>query len=367
MVLKRLGSGGEAYPATSSARRIYQPGAIFALMALFLGGTLFRVGEELIATAGGENLLRHVAATWPGDGRTLSAAFSAALPGEALQGQVVFGESSEGNAPSDESAEASPEGIPEGEKFPEWARRVLEALNHPFMALILLLAGFTAAYVEANTPGLGLPGFVALVCFALFFWITFLGGTSTWLEALLFLLGIICLIIEIVLIPGFGIFGIGGWVMIFLALTLAQAHEQWPPTEETVWNILVAALWVALASAGGILLAAGVVAVLGRSGAGGLVLVPPCEQEASAGAVLRPEAPVCVGDVGEAITPLRLSGKAKFPAGVVDVISRDLPVDVGQKVRITRIRGNLVEVEAIEEAGQPLADENFRNIREGQV
>ncbi|MCS7238774.1 MAG: hypothetical protein NZ899_10970 [Thermoguttaceae bacterium] len=254
------------------------------------------------------------------------------------------------SAGSTQSSEGNQKNLEKGQKFPDWVQRVFEALNHPLMALILLLVGFTAAFVEANTPGLGVPGFVALISFVLFFWSTFLGGTSTWLEAVLFVTGIICLIIEAVLIPGFGIFGIGGWLMIILALVLAQAHEQWPPTPETWEKILTAGVLVAVAMTGGILLAAGLVAAIGRWGAGGLVLVPPGQSQAEAAPLLRPEAPVSVGDIGVAITPLRLSGKARFPAGVVDVLSRDLPVEPGQKVRITKIRGNLVEVQIAEDS-----------------
>lgn len=238
--------------------------------------------------------------------------------------------------------------------FPEWVERVFQALNHPLMALILLLVGFTAAFVEANSPGLGLPGFVALVCFGLFFWSTFLGGTSTWLEFTLFTLGVVCLVIELIL-PGFGIFGIGGWVLILLGLILARAHAHWPPTPEMVRGVIEGAMVVAGALLGALLLTVGLVALLGRTGgAGGIVLPPPDESAGGAGPGTT-DLGVKVGDVGVAVTRLLLCGKAKFGGRILDVKSQSVPVDAGKKVRVVEVRGHLVVVDPVEEAPEELA------------
>ena len=74
---------------------------------------------------------------------------------------------------------------------------------------------------EISAPGIGIPGFMAAVCFMLFFWAQFLNGTAGWLEVLLFVTGIVFVIMEIFVIPGLGIFGIGGGVMIVGAIMLA--------------------------------------------------------------------------------------------------------------------------------------------------
>ena len=46
-------------------------------------------------------------------------------------------------------------------------------------------------------PGLGVPGFIAITCFALFFWMKFPAGTAEWLELIAFTLGLLCIGIEI--------------------------------------------------------------------------------------------------------------------------------------------------------------------------
>ena len=65
------------------------------------------------------------------------------------------------------------------------------------------MVGFICIYVELHLMT-GALSIVAALCFALFFWSHFLGGTAGWLEVVLFLIGAVCLALEIFVIPGFG-------------------------------------------------------------------------------------------------------------------------------------------------------------------
>ena len=71
-------------------------------------------------------------------------------------------------------------------------------------------------------PGTAVGGFVAAVCFLLFFWSRYLGGTAGWLEVTLFVAGVACLLLEVFVIPGFGIFGLGGGAMVLASIILAS-------------------------------------------------------------------------------------------------------------------------------------------------
>ena len=75
---------------------------------------------------------------------------------------------------------------------------------------------------EISAPGLGIPGFISALCFLLFFWAHFFNGTAGWLEILLFVSGVIFVGLEIFVVPGLGVFGIGGGVMIVGALIMAS-------------------------------------------------------------------------------------------------------------------------------------------------
>ncbi len=66
---------------------------------------------------------------------------------------------------------------------------------------------------------MGLAGFLSLLCMALFFWMKFLDGTVEWLEITLCVGGILALALEIFVLPGFGVFGFGGFIMLAAGLS----------------------------------------------------------------------------------------------------------------------------------------------------
>ena len=85
---------------------------------------------------------------------------------------------------------------------PGWADFLIQALASPGVAVLLLFIGIAALYIELHAPGLGVGGFVAVVCFLLFFWSHYLGGTAGWLEVTLFAAGVSCLLLEVFVFPG---------------------------------------------------------------------------------------------------------------------------------------------------------------------
>jgi membrane-bound ClpP family serine protease len=105
---------------------------------------------------------------------------------------------------------------------PTLADRLVHFLQSPGMSALILMIVFFALMFEFNTPGVGVGVFVAIVGVVLFFWLNFLGGTAGWLEVLLFLAGVGCVLLEIFVLPGFGIFGIGGFVLVLASLVLAS-------------------------------------------------------------------------------------------------------------------------------------------------
>jgi membrane-bound ClpP family serine protease len=90
-----------------------------------------------------------------------------------------------------------------------------------WLAYVCFLVGLICLSAELSTPGVGVPGLIAVVCFLIFFWMNLFQGTIEWLEILLIVAGIGCLLTEIFLLPGFGIFGVAGLVMLAAGLLLA--------------------------------------------------------------------------------------------------------------------------------------------------
>jgi membrane-bound ClpP family serine protease len=102
---------------------------------------------------------------------------------------------------------------------PGWADKLVEVLSSPGMSFLILYVVFLALAYDGS--GLGIGAFIAIIGIFLFFWLNFLGGTAGWLEIVLFVVGVLCVVVEIFLLPGLGIFGIGGAILIIVSLVFA--------------------------------------------------------------------------------------------------------------------------------------------------
>ncbi|SMP65345.1 NfeD-like C-terminal, partner-binding [Neorhodopirellula lusitana] len=215
------------------------------------------------------------------------------------------------------------------------------------MAFALLLMGFMFLSAEASAPGLGIPGFLAMLCFAFFFWTKFLAGTAEWAELLAFGLGIACLAIEVFVLPGFGIFGVGGLVLTVLGVVLMSQTFVVPrnayQTAEAV-NGIGMAMGAMIGLIVGLFL---VRAFLPKAAtATGLAMEVPSDSIEEGERVAHYDH--LLGQTGVAATRLRPSGKARFGDTLVSVISDGSAVEPGQPVRVLQVLGNRIVVETVE-------------------
>jgi membrane-bound serine protease (ClpP class) len=229
-------------------------------------------------------------------------------------------------------------------------------LNIPVITALLLIAGLVALYVEFSAPGLGIGGVVAAMCFLLFFWSKFLGGTAVWLEVLLFLAGVIFMLVEVFITPGFGVAGITGMLLMISGLLMAGQHFVLPTTTRELNTslqgmvVIVGAGFAFLAAAFGISHYLGAIPVLSW-----MTLELPSasqdetstDEEGKPRPALTKKFPVAVGDWGIADSPLRPAGKVVFGEEYVDVVTDGSFVDRGQQVRVIDISGNRVVVREV--------------------
>lgn len=227
--------------------------------------------------------------------------------------------------------------------------RWIERLGaNPMLTFLLLVIGFSALSAEMNAPGLGFPGFVALVCFGMFFWIKFLSGTAEWFELVALTLGLVCIAIELFVVPGVGIFGVGGLALTVLGIVLMSQTFVLPQNEyqltvlsRSVWTALGGLLSLVLAFVGFRMLLPSVplfrslVMESGRADAR--------DQKESLG-----DYQYLMHQMGTATTPLRPSGKAAFESDIIQVVSDGSMIEKGDRVRVVEVHATRVVVEPVD-------------------
>jgi membrane-bound ClpP family serine protease len=233
---------------------------------------------------------------------------------------------------------------------PNWVLTFVEWLADPRIASLLLFVGGFALLFELSTPGATFPGFVALVCFLLFFWSKFLHGTADWLEILLFVGGLLCLAIEIFALPGFGIFGFGGGLMLIASIVLASQTFVLPTNAYQLRQFPVSILMMAAGMAGGVVSVLMIRRFLPDTPYfNRMLLRPPRPEEREE--LSRREALVTLEHLqnkrGITATPLVPAGKVQFGDDLVDCISNGELIAKGTAVVVEEVAGNRVVVRKV--------------------
>ncbi|MBN1158772.1 MAG: nodulation protein NfeD [Bacteroidales bacterium] len=98
-------------------------------------------------------------------------------------------------------------------------------LISPVVQGILIIVMIGGIYFELQTPGVGFPIIAAAVAALFYFAPLYVEGLAENWEILLFVIGIVLVILEIFVIPGFGIAGISGITLIIAGLTLSLVNN----------------------------------------------------------------------------------------------------------------------------------------------
>ena len=237
-----------------------------------------------------------------------------------------------------------------------WSEEMVRWLNSPAVMAVLIMLALLGVYIEFNTPGVGLPGLVAVICFVVIIGSKYLIGLANWVEVALFFVGVLLLMVEIFILPGFGIAGFLGITCILAGLfgMLIKNPPDTLPWPETPldWQVFTrGVLGLSLGFVGFVVLAWLLAKYLPKlQFLSGLVLVPTGAKQGTEFEVsmtIPPESKtvsVNIGDLGEVVSTLRPTGKAKFGNAIVDVVAEAEFLDKGTNVEIIEIHGNRVVV-----------------------
>jgi membrane-bound serine protease (ClpP class) len=210
---------------------------------------------------------------------------------------------------------------------------------------LLILVGFLALYIEMSHPGMALPAFVAVICFAIYFLGYFVAGLAGWEEVALFVFGLLLLAVEFFLFPGHFVSAALGTIAVLAALVLAMTGRL--PSEPVVptWPQLQFPLLKVFGGAIGAMIAA---ALLGRylpkSTLFKKMQLSAATSAAEGYTSSLGEAKSLLGATGIAETNLRPSGKARFGDRLVDVVTEGDLIERGKPITIVDVQGSRVVV-----------------------
>ena len=237
-----------------------------------------------------------------------------------------------------------------------WIDTLVYILNSGFVTFLLIAIGLIALTLEVSAPGFGVGGLISVLCFSLFFWSRFLGGTSGWLEVTLFVVGLVFIAAELFVIPGFGVAGIGGITLVLGSLVMASRRAMIPENSEQMMTLGYDVLTVMGAFAGFVVAIILLSNYIGQvPGLSRLTLKPPVVLEGASGDSVDPGSEALlpgwqrieVGDVGQTISPLRPSGKMQVDDFTVDVVTEGDFVDCGTDVKVIGKQGARVVVRPV--------------------
>ena len=103
--------------------------------------------------------------------------------------------------------------------------KIIAFFLNPFVSGILIMVIIGGIYFELQSPGVGFPILAAAIAIVLYLVPYYLNGLAESWEIIVFVIGILLIAAEVFVIPGFGIAGISGMILVFGSLTLMMLNN----------------------------------------------------------------------------------------------------------------------------------------------
>lgn len=228
---------------------------------------------------------------------------------------------------------------------------IIGLLSSPMISGLLIMAIIGGIYFEMQSPGIGFPLIIAVAAAVAYFAPLYLEGLAENWEILLFIVGLILIVLEMFVIPGFGVAGIGGIACVITGLVLSLVGNvkfDFSPVDETqfVNAMLLVVVSIAIGFFGSLLL--GQKLLTSEHGPfRNLGLKRNLDLEDGFIGTDQ-NLQTLVGKTGTSTTVLRPSGKVEIDGNFVDAKSETQYIEINTRVIVTRQEAFQVYVEEID-------------------
>ncbi|MCQ2284726.1 MAG: nodulation protein NfeD [Bacteroidales bacterium] len=220
--------------------------------------------------------------------------------------------------------------------------KIINFLVNPIVSGILIMCIVGGLYFELQAPGLGLPIIIAILAALLYFAPHYLEGLAQHWEILVFLAGLILLMLEFFVIPGFGVAGVSGIVLIFASLILTMVfnvgfHFHFDPNFDVAGQIAKDTILVLLSVLVGFFLSLwlGKKVITADTRFGSLALKTNLDTDKGyTSQDMRMQK--YVGRIGTAATFMRPAGKIDIDGEILEATSEHGLIDKGEPIAVIK-------------------------------
>lgn len=214
--------------------------------------------------------------------------------------------------------------------------RIIAFLINPAVSGLLILLIIGGIYFEMQTPGIGFALIVAIIAAALFFAPLYIQGLADNWEIALFVVGVVLILLELFVIPGFGVAGILGIIFLVCGLAFSMVVNDYFDFSIAEPGMLFNSFLLVIAS---MVIATIVMVIFGKSLLNTRAfkrLVLQDEQRSTAGYTSSKVNLELVNKEGVAKTVLRPSGKVEIEGKWYDAVALDGFIDIGEDVYVEK-------------------------------
>ncbi|MBC7835130.1 MAG: ATP-dependent Clp protease proteolytic subunit, partial [Phycisphaerales bacterium] len=248
-----------------------------------------------------------------------------------------------------------------------WSESLVVALTNWVVRGVLIVVFLLGLFIEMVHPGLILPGTIAFLALIALIAPPALNDMASWWEIAAILVGILALALEMFVVPGFGVFGVLGLLLLFGGLlgTFVTGSSRMFPGAGSGSSDLTRGATILLLSG----LTSGVLMYLAAKHFGSIPLLNRLvlntgtdeSEEGLLSAMAEPDRPIRAGDEGVALTPLRPAGRVQVGDSIYDVVAELGFIPSGATVKVSKVEDFRISVElsgddSIPRAQGPLGD-----------
>ncbi|MFD2896896.1 NfeD family protein [Sphingobacterium arenae] len=214
--------------------------------------------------------------------------------------------------------------------------RIIAFLINPMVSGFLILGLIGGIYFELQTPGIGFALVVAVICGVLFFAPLYLQGLADHWEIAIFIVGVALLLLEVFVIPGFGIAGILGIICVLCGLAFSMVDNNFFDFKLAKPGLLMESFLIVT---GAMVLSIILMVIFGKNilkSSAFRRLVLHDEQKADVGYTSSPHKANLLYKNGVARTVLRPAGKIEIDGVWYDAVALDGFVDAGEEIYVEK-------------------------------